>query len=282
MPAPARSGWIRRPVPSRPAEPRADGVPAPVTAARAVAATLRSVPRGLLALIYPPSCAGCGGAVADPGALCPICWSGLRLIEEPVCQRYGTPFAADLGVGPLLSPRAIAEPPAYGRGRAVALYDGAARRLVHRLKYEDRLDLAGVMARMMAASGRALIAEADCLVPVPLHRGRLWRRRFNQAALLATIIARDTGRACVPTALVRVRATRPQVGLSRAARAENLSGAFRVIPAEAHRLSGRRILLIDDVTTTGATGNAAARALLRAGAASVDLLTFALVGDTAG
>jgi ComF family protein len=253
-----------------------------MTAIRTVAAALRGIPRGALSLIYPPTCSGCGAATADPGALCPSCWSGLRLIEEPVCARYGTPFAVDLGLGPLLSPRAIAEPPVFDRCRAVALYDSVARRLVHRLKYEDRLDLATVMARMMSASGRTLIAEAECLVPVPLHRARLWRRRFNQAALLAQAIAADAGRPFVPAALERARATRSQVGLSRAARAENLSGAFRVPPAEAHRIRGCRVLLVDDVTTTGATGNAAARALLRGGAASVDLLTFALVGDTVG
>ncbi len=168
------------------------------------------------------------------------------------------PFAVDLGIGPLLSPRAIADPPVFDRCRAVALYDGEARRLVHRLKYEDRLDLAKVMARMMSASGRALIAEAECLVPVPLHRARLWRRRFNQAALLGRAIAAAAALPFVPTALERVRPTRSQVGLSRAARAENLRGAFRVPPAEAARIRGRRVLLVDDVTTTGATGNAAA------------------------
>ena len=253
-----------------------------MTALDSVVSTLRGLPRGVLSLIYPPTCAGCGAATADPGALCPVCWSGLRLIEEPVCQRYGTPFAVDFGVGPLLSPRAIAEPPVFERARAVALYDGVARRLVHRLKYEDRLDLAGVMARMMAASGRTLIAEAECLVPVPLHRGRLWRRRFNQAALLGRAIAAGADLDFAPAALVRIRATRPQVGLSRAARAENLSGAFRVPDSEAHHIRGRRVLLIDDVTTTGATGNAAARALRRGGAKSIDLLTFALVGDAMG
>lgn len=253
-----------------------------MTAIQAVAAALRGIPRGALSLIYPPTCSSCGAATADPGALCPNCWSGLRLIEEPVCPRYGTPFAVDLGIGPLLSPRAIADPPVFGRCRAVALYDGEARRLIHRLKYEDRLDLAKVMARMMSASGRALIAEAECLVPVPLHRARLWRRRFNQAALLGRAIAAAAALPFVPTALERVRPTRSQVGLSRAARAENLRGAFRVPPAEAARIRGRRVLLVDDVTTTGATGNAAARALLRGGAASVDLLTFALVGDTIG
>lgn len=253
-----------------------------MAALQAVVSALRGLPRGALSLIYPPTCSGCGGATADPGALCPTCWSGLRLIEEPFCQRYGTPFALDLGVGRLLSPRAIADPPVFERARAVALYDGVARRLVHRLKYEDRLDLAGVMARMMAASGRTLVAEADCIVPVPLHRGRLWRRRFNQAALLGRAIATGADLDFAPAALIRVRATRSQVGLSRAARAENLSGAFQVPDAEAHRIRGRRVLLVDDVTTTGATGNAAARALRRGGAKTVDLLTFALVGDAMG
>ncbi|MDP4003612.1 ComF family protein [Methylobacterium sp. NEAU K] len=253
-----------------------------MTAIRALASTLRGFPRGVLSLIYPPTCSGCGAATADPGALCPTCWTGLRLIEEPLCQRFGTPFALDLGVGPLLSPRAIAEPPVFGRARAVALYDAVARRLVHRLKYEDRLDLSGVMARMMAASGRMLIAEAECVVPVPLHRWRLWRRRFNQAALLGRAVAREAGLPFEPAALVRIRATRSQVGLSRAARGVNLSGAFRVPPEQAHRIRGRRVLLVDDVITTGATGNAASRALLRGGAASVDLLTFAMVGAAAG
>jgi ComF family protein len=253
-----------------------------MTAFEAVASALRGLPRGALSLIYPPTCSGCGRATADPGTLCPSCWTGLHLIEEPLCQRFGTPFAVDLGVGPLLSPRAIAEPPVFARARAVALYNDVARSLVHRLKYEDRVDLAGVMGRMMTGSGRALIADADCVVPVPLHRWRLWRRRFNQAALLGRVIAKGAGLPFEPSVLIRIRATRSQVGLSRAARAQNLSGAFRVSAAQAHCIQGRRVLLIDDVMTTGATGNAASRALLRGGAASVDLLTFALVGDATG
>ena len=245
-------------------------------------AGLRRLARGALALVYPPTCAGCGGATMDAGALCPSCWGSLRLIAPPLCPRYGTPFAVDFGGAPLLSPRAISDPPAFERGRAVALYDDVARRLVHRLKYEDRHDLAGPMARMMAASGAALLAEADCVVPVPLHRLRLWRRRFNQAALLARPIARAAGLPFETRLLVRAKATRSQVGLSRAGRAENLQGAFRVPPSARARLQGRRVLLVDDVTTTGATANAAARALLRGGAACVDLLTFALVADPLG
>lgn len=235
-----------------------------------------------MSLVYPPTCASCGGATADPGAFCPACWSGLRLIDEPLCDRLGIPFAVDLGVGPMLSPRAIAQPPVFARARAAVLYDEVARRLVQRLKYEDRLDLARPLSRMMAAAGRPLIAQADCVIPVPLHRWRLWRRRFNQAMLLARPIAEAANLPLVPQALIRTRATRPQVGLSRASRAENVTGAFRVPPGAAPLVAGRRVLLIDDVTTTGATGNAAARALIRGGATSVDFLTFALVGDPVG
>lgn len=250
-------------------------------ASRTIRAGLRTVWSSALAVVYPPTCVGCGGATADPHALCPACWSRLRLIEAPYCPRLGTPFSVDLGTGPLLSPRAIADPPVFERARAVALYDDVARRLVHRLKYEDRLDLAAAMARMMGRAGAELLAEADCVVPVPLHRLRLWRRRFNQAGLLARILARQAGRPYDPACLRRIKATRSQVGLSRAARAANLQGAFRVPDAAKGRLQGRRVLLIDDVSTTGATANAAARALLRGGASAVDVLTFALVAGGA-
>ncbi|MCJ2036768.1 ComF family protein [Methylobacterium sp. J-068] len=243
---------------------------------------LRLLWRGALGLVYPPTCSGCGGATADSHALCSACWSGLRLIEQPYCQRLGTPFAVDHGTGALLSPRAIADPPVFQRARAVALYEGRARDLVHRLKYEDRLDLGPVLARMMAGAGSELLAEADCLVPVPLHRLRLWRRRFNQAALLSRRIGRIAGLPSDPGLLVRVKATRSQVGLSRVARGTNLQGAFRVPDSARARLQGRRILVIDDVMTTGATANAASRVLLRGGAASVDVLTFALVSGEVG
>lgn len=244
---------------------------------RTIRAGLRTAWGSALAIVYPPTCVVCGGATADPHALCPACWSRLRLIEDPFCPRLGTPFSVDLGTGPLLSPRAIAEPPVFERARAVALYDDVARRMVHRLKYEDRLDLAAAMAGMMGRAGAELLTQADCVVPVPLHRLRLWRRRFNQAALLARILARDAGRPYDPACLLRVKATRSQVGLSRTARAANLQGAFRVPDTAKARLQGRRVLLVDDVSTTGATANAAARSLRRGGAGAVDVLTFALV-----
>lgn len=200
----------------------------------------------------------------------------MRFIERPFCERLGTPFAVDLGM-PLVSPAAIANPPVFGRARAVARYDETARSLVHRLKYADRLDLARALGRMMARSGAELAAECDVIVPVPLHRFRLWHRRFNQAMALARIVGASHGRPCDPTVLERVKRTRSQVGLSRTQRGENLQGAFKVPGSAKSHLKGRRVLLVDDVMTTGATANAASRALLRGGAASVDVLTFAMV-----
>lgn len=158
----------------------------------------------------------------------------------------------------------------------MARYDSdKARSLAHRLKYHDRLELAGPMGRWMARAGADLLPDADLLVPIPLHRLRLAARRFNQSAELARVVSRECGAPVETMALARVKATAPQVGLSRAQRAVNLAGAFRVDPLRAAVLEGQRIVLIDDVLTTGATANAAARALLKAGAAQVDLLVFA-------
>ncbi|RBP04183.1 ComF family protein [Roseiarcus fermentans] len=231
--------------------------------------------RSALDTLYPPTCLACCAATEAHGALCPRCWRAMRFIERPFCDRLGIPFEQDLGEG-LLSPQAIADPPVFARARAVARFeDGPARKLVHRLKYSDRAEIARPMARWMARAGADILAEADCLAPVPLHPLRLWRRRFNQAALLAREIARATGKPCDAGALRRVKATASQVGLSRAQRAENVQGAFRA--ADGAALKGRAIVLVDDVLTSGATANAASRALLRAGAARVDVLVFARV-----
>jgi ComF family protein len=231
-----------------------------------------------LGLLYPPTCIACQAATGEPHALCAECWSQIRFIERPFCERLGTPFAVDLGM-PLLSPAAIAEPPVFERARAVARYDEVARKLVHRLKYGDRLELARALGAMMARSGAELLAEAELIVPVPLHRWRLWWRRFNQAMALAAAVAKRSGRPCDPFVLARVKATKSQVGLSKAQRGENLQGAFRVPPEMKPRLQGKRVLLVDDVLTTGATANAASRALLRGGARAVDVLAFARVAE---
>jgi ComF family protein len=229
-----------------------------------------------LAIVYPPTCIACEAATGAPHGLCASCWAGLLLIERPYCERLGTPFPADYGEG-MLSPAAIADPPVFRRARAVAHYDATARALVHRLKYGDRLDLAEALGRMMARAGAELLADADVIVPVPLHRLRLWRRRFNQAMALAQVLARGSGVPADPMLLARVKATATQVGLSRPQRRENLQGAFRVPTGARPRVLDRRVLLVDDVLTTGSTANAAARALLRGGAAAVDVVAFARV-----
>jgi len=239
---------------------------------------LRHMRKAAFDLVFPPVCISCRSAIETEGGLCPACWAQVRFIEKPFCDRLGIPFAADLGVGGLLSPEAIARPPVFGRARAVARFeDGPARHLVHRLKYGDRLELALPLGRQMARAGRELLEEADLLVPVPLHRGRLIWRRFNQAQALAEVISRLSGVPLDPFVIARTRATPSQVGMSRRQRAENVHGAFTVPEASKIRVEGRRLILVDDVLTTGSTLNAAARVLLKAGAKSVDVLVFARV-----
>jgi ComF family protein len=240
-----------------------------------LASGVRAIFRVAVDVGLPQLCASCREPVGSDG-LCPACWSKLSFIAPPYCERLGIPFAYDPGPG-VLSMEAIADPPAYRRARAAVRFDDVARTLVHALKYGDRLDLAPMMGRWMATAGRSLTAEADAIIPVPLHWRRYWARRFNQSALLAEAIAKASQVPLVLGALKRVKATPQQVGLSQSARALNVQGAFRVSPSGKAAVAGRRLILVDDVITTGATGDACARALLRAGAAEVNVLTFARV-----
>lgn len=233
--------------------------------------------RGLLDLVLPPTCISCRAVVGEAGGLCGACWGRLALISPPVCDRMGTPFPYAPPGGLMLSPEALADPPAFDRARAAVLFGPVSRDLVHHLKYGDRLDLARPLARLMRQAGRELMAEADLIVPVPLHALRLWRRRFNQSALLARHLSVLGGVPAAMEALQRTRATVSQVNLTRAERRANVAGAFRVTRAAEGLVAGRRVLLVDDVFTTGATLDACARALRRAGAAHVDALTFARV-----
>ena len=240
---------------------------------RGVRATMRLG----LAVALPPLCPGCRDLVAGNG-LCPTCWSKLSFISPPYCPRLGIPFAYDPGPG-ILSMQAIADPPAYQRARAAVRYDDIARKLVHAFKYGDRLDLAPLMGSWMARAGTELLREADLLLPVPLHWRRLWSRRFNQSGALAQAISRTSSVPVAHMPLRRVKATAQQVGLSRKDRAANMQGAFKVAPAARAEIAGRRLIVIDDVLTSGATADACARALLRGGAAQVDVLVFARVVD---
>lgn len=237
--------------------------------------SLRVAFRRSLDVALPHLCPSCRDLVTGSG-LCPACWSKLSFIAAPYCPRLGIPFAYDPGPG-ILSMQAIADPPAYQRARAAVRYDDVARALVHAFKYGDRMDLAPMIGRWMARAGHELTAESDALVPVPLHWRRLWTRRFNQSGALAGEIARESGIAVLHDALARVKATAQQVGLSRKDRAANVQGAFKV--TDKASVAGRRLILIDDVLTSGATADACARALLRAGARQVDVLVFARVVD---
>ena len=244
-----------------------------------IAAALRMPFRLMLDVGLPPLCPSCRDPVGDGAGLCATCWSKLSPIERPFCEKLGIPFTYDPGPG-IYSMQAIADAPAYARARAAVRYDDIARTMVHALKYGDRLDLAPVMARWMARAGGELFADADLVVPVPLHWRRMWARRFNQSATLAKLLADPHGILVSYEALKRVKATPQQVGLSKTERAANVQGAFRVDPAGKAEITRRHIVLVDDVLTSGATVDACARALLRAGARQVDVLTFARVVDS--
>lgn len=237
---------------------------------------LRKFWRGTVDFVAPPGCLICHQPVAEPAALCMSCWAGLRQIDEPVCDVMGTPFAYDQGEG-LLSAAALAEPPAWDRARAAVAFDEAARPIIHALKYRDTQEAGLLMARMMGRAGRTVLVDADMIVPVPLHRWRLWWRRFNQSAYLAQHLAAAAGKPYRPDLLQRVRATRSQVGLDHEARRKNVRRAFRLAVDGVGEVAGRRVLLVDDVMTTGATAGACAETLKAAGAAHVDVLSFALV-----
>ena len=210
----------------------------------------RKILRGAIDGIYPPACTGCGKQTAEPGALCGACWNSVKFIEKPFCAIYGTPFSTELGDG-MISARAIADPPSYARSRAAVAYQGLALRFVHGLKFQDRQDNATWMAQWMARAAPDLISNADAVVPVPLHWRRMVSRRFNQSALLAQKLALVAEKPFAPLALKRVKATITQRGLTAKERDANVKRAFIVPENQTINVVGRRVLLIDDVITTG-------------------------------
>jgi len=229
-----------------------------------------------LAAVLPPRCLACGEPVADPRTLCAPCWSRLSFLAGPMCAACGYPFEFDAGAGALCGACA-ARRPAWNGARAALVYDEASRGLILALKHGDRTDSAPAFAGWMAGAGREMLAAAEIVAPVPLHRWRLLARRFNQSALLAHGIAARAGVRCIPDLLIRRRRTPSQGGLSAAGRARNVAGAFRVNPARAADVLDKRVVLVDDVLTTGATAESCAHTLLRGGAAAVDVLTLARV-----
>jgi ComF family protein len=236
----------------------------------------------LLDLLFPAVCPICGGRSHGRRRrpFCGACWAALPLLPPPGCRVCGRALPGL--AGDLACDACRREPPPFAYARAVAAYRGGMREAIHALKYRGRTAVAAPLAELMAEAGRPLLPEGaapglDALVPVPLHPGRLAERGFNQAELLAVACARRWERPLLRRALVRVRATRPQTDLDAADRRRNVAGAFAV--ARPREVAGRRLLLVDDVLTTGATARAAARALGQAGAAEVGVLTLARVSD---
>ncbi|MDE2580883.1 MAG: ComF family protein [Rhodospirillales bacterium] len=241
---------------------------------------MRRAAGAALDVLLPPECLTCDAPVAAAGLFCAACFLATTLINDPVCARCGLPFASAGAAGRDGVCAACRErPPAFAAARAAFLYDAGARRLILPFKHADRPEIAARLAPFLHRAGRALLDQADLLVPVPLHRRRLFARRYNQAALLALALGRRARRPVVVDALRRLRPTDRLEGKTATQRAAALEGAFAVRPARGARLAGRRVLLIDDVLTSGATANACAAALLQAGAQRVDVLAAARVPD---
>ncbi|WP_420346474.1 double zinc ribbon domain-containing protein [Pelagibius sp.] len=225
-------------------------------------------------LLLPPRCLSCGALVSAQGALCVPCWSAMTFVGDPQCGCCGLPFDHDPG-GEMLCGACLREAPPFDRARAVLRYDDASRRLVLGFKHADRTEAAATFAGWMARAAPQLLADCAVIAPVPLHWRRLFGRRYNQSALLSQALAAQSGRPGLPDLLVRLRATPSQGRLSATQRRQNVAGAFAVRPGRAALLRGRRLLLVDDVMTTGATVAACARAARAAGAEAVDVVVLA-------
>ncbi len=234
--------------------------------------------------VLPPRCLGCGAMVQDDGGFCAPCWQARHFLRPPACACCAMPFAQPQGDGALCA-ACMADPPPFTRAGALIAYDAVVGAIILRLKYGRRVGLARAMAQMLIAPAHDLLGTdaPDALVlAVPLDRWRLWRRGFNQSLLIARPLARALGLPLHPDALARVRPTGSMRGLGRRARLRRVQGAFVVPDRHRDDIRGRAILLVDDVMTTGATLSACARALRRAGAARVYVLTFARVVDVGG
>ncbi len=230
----------------------------------------------LLDTLVPPACPLCRALLRHDDGLCAQCWASLDFISAPFCRISGVPVPYDLGEDTISTMARIAPPP-YARARAALIYKDNAAKLIRLFKFSDRPEIARLLARLIYMAGGEVLAGEAVLMPVPLHRWRLLGRRFNQAAEIGRILEKLCGHSLWLNALIRTRATRQQIGLTRAGRRRNLRGAFAVAPNYKNRLVGKRVILLDDVLTTGATVEACAKVLLRAGVQQVDVLTVARV-----
>lgn len=220
----------------------------------------------------PPRCPGCGAVTGEDHRFCPACWGALRFLAPPWCASCNVPFDYDRGAD-VRCAECLAHPPRHAGVRAAVAYGDVARTVALRLKYGGRTAFAETIGRQMA---RLLPSQADLIVPVPLHRWRLWSRGFNQAALIAASLSRAGGMPSDPLLLRRTKATPPLRGMGARARARAVAGVFRVVDPR-HRLRGKAVVLVDDIHTSGATSDGCTRVLLRAGVASVTILCWARV-----
>ncbi|WPZ36093.1 ComF family protein [Thalassobaculum sp. OXR-137] len=233
----------------------------------------------LLDLLLPPRCGRCGVDVPTDAALCLDCWRAVTFIADPLCEVCGIPFEIR-PFGRAVCGDCLARPPVFDRARAAVVYDDATRSLILAFKHADRLTLAPLFAAWMRGAGADLLEQADVIVPVPLHRWRLLSRRYNQAAVLAHALGRLSGVNVVDSLLLRTRQTPSQGRKSASQRTLNVRGAFALrnnCGGMAEAIKGRRVVLVDDVFTTGATVSACTRVLRRSGARAVDVLTLARV-----
>ncbi len=245
-----------------------------------VAVRLRQAGRLALDLLLPPHCAACENRVSVQGQLCAACFARTSFVTAPLCIRCGVPFASlEQADTAGLCPGCQAHPPLFREARAALRYDQQGRRLILPLKHGDRTELAQILAPMMMRAGAKLLSRAEALVPVPLHRRRLFQRKYNQAAILAYAVGRIADRPVFPDALIRTRRTAPLDEKSPDERAREVAGSIAVRRSRVGQITGRTVLLVDDVMTSGATANACADALLHAGALAVDVLVAARVPD---
>lgn len=238
----------------------------------------------IINFLNPPKCIACRTEINDQVGLCLSCWGEMQFINKPICDVTGTPLP--YGVGPfgaddnMLSIEALDNPPHYDKARIAVKYNDPSRQLIHKLKYYDQQHIAPLMAKMMVYAAQDLLAEqaGEALIcPVPLYHWRYFRRRFNQADLLARQVAKQSGAPYAPLLVKRIKQTKTQVGLTRSERQSNVKGAFKINSKWIERAHGKKIYIVDDVVTTGATVDEISACLKSVGIETVYILAFAKV-----
>ena len=225
----------------------------------------------LLDFVLPPVCPICKEPVCEKDTLCSRCFKSIHFVTNPCCSVCGRPFSFDV-LGVRVCAKCLANPPLFKKALSVAVYDEMSKKLILPFKHGDQLDLVPLLSKMMALRGRSLIQNSNIIIPVPLHRLRLLKRKYNQSAVIAHRLARMFDKDYIPDGLKRIRYTPSQGKFSPEQRKKNVTNAFRI---NSHiSVKEKAVLLVDDVLTTGATANECAKVLLKAGAKRVDLLTF--------